>query len=331
MIRAGGVGPLVSIILCGFDQGAYVKDAVESVLRQTYPRVELLAIDNGSTDGSKDILRLYADRENVRLFLHDENRPVTLRLNEAIRAAQGEFVSILYADDYYLPDKTARQVRSFADLSSEYGVVYAPGYRLNVITGERWFHPSVSASGHVLGAFLEHYDRALINPISPLVRRECFERYPFHEDVFQEGEAIYFRIALRYRFHYLGEPLVVMREHRSNLNKAYELNGLTWMRLFDKLQSDPDFPAALGPILGRARIGLLRSLGWQMVRLAGDPARGRRYLLQAVGAPRDLAHPRLVVGLVLSLLPRPLLRSTNRLVNLVRRHRSNLDVREDYA
>lgn len=61
VVTDGGARPLVSVILCAYDQKDYLSQAVESVLAQTYPSIELILIDNGSTDGSADLLRPYAE------------------------------------------------------------------------------------------------------------------------------------------------------------------------------------------------------------------------------------------------------------------------------
>src|SRR5688572_7176042 len=95
--------PKVSVVLCTYNQAPYLAEAIESVLSQTHRNFELIVVDNGSTDGSQELLADYAADPRVRLQLHRENGPVTRRLNEAMACASGEYVSVLYADDYYLP------------------------------------------------------------------------------------------------------------------------------------------------------------------------------------------------------------------------------------
>ncbi|MEI8155141.1 MAG: glycosyltransferase [Hyphomicrobiales bacterium] len=121
----------VSIILSGYNQAAYVEDAMASAFAQTHRNLEVVVVDNGSTDGSPALLKKYETDPRVRLLLHDRNGPVTQRLNEAIRLASGQYISILYADDYYLPHKLARQLEEFSKLPADYGVVYSPGLRLD--------------------------------------------------------------------------------------------------------------------------------------------------------------------------------------------------------
>jgi len=184
----------VSVVLCGYNQAAYVAEAVESVLSQTHSNLELIVVDNGSTDGSQGLLMRYRGAPRIQLLLHADNAPVTVRLNDAIARTSGEYVSMLYADDFYLPHKLERQVQEFMQLGPDYGLVYSPGYRLNVETRHRWVDRSLKRSGDILEEmFVRHFTEGFINPIAPLIRRECFIRYPFHEDMFNEGESIFWR------------------------------------------------------------------------------------------------------------------------------------------
>lgn len=322
--------PLVSVVLCTYNQRDFLVDAVESVLHQTHPRMELLLIDNGSTDGTTEVLERYAGRENVRILAHRENGPINRRMNEGLAASRGDYVSVLYGDDYYLPEKTARQLACFKKLPPEFGVVYGPGYRHNLLTGRKWIDSRANATGG-LREILRIYDTTFINPISPLIRRECFERYPYHEDIFTTGEGHFVILALSYEFFYLDEPLVVMREHDRNVGKAYLRNFECSMALLEKLEAAPQFPRHLVPRLAMIRATSMTNLGWQLVRLAGDPISARYYFFEAAKRERrQLLRPRAIIGLAMSLLPPPLLRAVNSLFNLVRRHRVSTAYREDY-
>lgn len=324
--------PRVSVVLLAWQQRAFIEEAIASVLEQTYPNVELIIVDNGSTDGTPELLRSeYGDRPNVRLLLDYANSSITKPLNDAVRASSGEFISLLYADDLYLPEKLARQVRAFADLPADYGVVHGPGIAVNTDTGERWVQGSFAGSGYVLPGMLSALP-AHVHPISPLIRRECFERHPFREELFVEGESVFLRFAITHKFHYLDEPLVVMREHRQNMGKAVLRNTMIGMDGMDLLERDPLFPADLRPLLDRARGAALRTLGWWAVRIAEDPDLARESFAQAARLdPARRLHPRIVAGLPLSLLPRPALHATNRLLNCLRRRREHVDYLSDYA
>ena len=325
-------GELVSVVLCTYDQAEYVAGAVQSVLDQSHRPLELIVIDNGSRDGTPGVLSRYAGLPEVRLVRHEVNGAVTTRLNEAIRGSRGAFISLLYGDDLYLPHKLERQLRCFADASPEVGVVYGPGIRLDVRTGQRWVDRSLTASGDVARELVTGFMSAGINPISPLVRRACFERDPFYEDLFIEGEGIFLRFALRTRFQYLAEPLVVMREHPANRGKAYERNTASTVVVLGRIARDPDLPADVAAALPGVHARLERNLGWQLLRVSGDAAAARRYFARAVRRERSrLADPKIVAGWLLSLLPGPLLALANRVGSALSSNRAGLEHREDYT
>lgn len=319
-------------MLCGYNQAAYIQAAVASALAQTHANLELIVIDNGSTDGSPELLRPYQSDPRVRLLLHPSNDAVTKRLNEAIRLSSGEYISLLYGDDYYLPQKLERQLEAFAGLTPDYGVVYSPNYRLDDATGTKWIDKTLKCSGAILREmFVRHDEEGFINPISPLLRRECFERCRYHEDVFMEGESILLRIAVTYKFHYLDEPLTVMREHANNVGKAIKLNAESAMVLIGKLPAEPDFPPELMPDLNAFRGRLLGVWGWLGIRMAADPVWARKCFLSAIRLqPQQLLRPRTLGGLALSLLPASGVRLFNHGMNAMRDHKENVVFRPDY-
>ena len=322
----------VSIVICGYNQAQYVKQAIDSALSQTHRHLEVIVVDNGSTDGSREVLRKYQGDPRIRLLLHLDNQPITMRLNEAIAQASGEYISILYADDYYLPRKIERQLEAFSKLPSDYGVVYSPCYREDAITGRRWIDATLKRSGDVLQDLLVlHFSEGFINPISPLLRRECFASYPFDQDVFVEGESIFLRIAMTYRFHYLDETLTVMREHSTNMGKTIKKNATTALLMFEKLARDPRFPPALLADLSTLRATFIGNCGWLGIRLAEDPAWARACLMTAFRSqPSQLLRVRPMAALLFSLLPLSVIRTFNRAMRRIRNHKETLAFKAEY-
>lgn len=325
--------PKVSIIISSYNQREYIREAVESALNQTYPNVEVVATDNGSTDGTQEILKGFEGNERVRLILRRENGSINVLANEGFSQSTGEFIGLLHGDDYYLPTKIARQMECFAELPSDYGVVYSPNYCLNVITGEQWRDSSSTSSGSILKDMLLrfHVDGG-INIITPLVRRECFSRYRFREDFFMEGESIFFRMAIKYKFHYLDEPLSVMRNHLGNMGKAIRRNRETVVPIFEMLGKEKDFPIDAAPALSRFLGRVLRNYGWQGLRVLQDPRWARECFSMAVRFdPLQILHPRTIVGAGISVLPPRAVSVLNRAANYFIKHRENVVIKEDYT
>jgi glycosyltransferase involved in cell wall biosynthesis len=100
----------VSCVIAVYNGEAHLREAVDSVLSQTYPDLELIVVDDGSTDGTAGVIAGYGDR--VRVF-RQENRGVSVARNLGVAAATGEMLSFLDADDRLDPRKVALQVAAF--------------------------------------------------------------------------------------------------------------------------------------------------------------------------------------------------------------------------
>jgi len=104
--------PLVSIIIPVYNKAAVVRETLNSALAQTYPNTEIVLVDDGSTDGSLDILETYARDfpEKIRLF-PQKNAGVSNATNKGIQLAKGDFIQFLDADDLLSPEKIENQVK----------------------------------------------------------------------------------------------------------------------------------------------------------------------------------------------------------------------------
>jgi glycosyltransferase involved in cell wall biosynthesis len=103
-------GPLVSVVMPVHNGQAFLAQAVESVLAQTYQPIELIAVDDGSTDSSRDILASFGSQIRV---VRQANAGVSAARNQGIAHANGDYIAFLDQDDWWLPEKVARQVQWF--------------------------------------------------------------------------------------------------------------------------------------------------------------------------------------------------------------------------
>ena len=305
----------VSVLLASYNQVEYLTQAIESVLQQTFEDWELVIVDNGSTDGSQDLLKKYSGHPKIRTLLFSENLPPTQRWNHAISIMQGDFVSILCADDYYLPEKLALQVEQFATQPADCGVIYSPGYRLNDDTKAQWLDPTITASGWILPDLLNGLGRVFIHPVSQLIRRECFKRYPYYEDMFMEGESIFFRFAMSYRFHYHPTPTVVMREHARNMGRSLKRNLPNILTCLERLSGFPELNPSDARLLERVKTRFFRNSAWMTLRVTNDSGWARDMFLRGLSRDwRQGLHPKTIIGLGLTFLPERALANVNALL-----------------
>ncbi len=113
--------PLVSVIIPSYNCEAYISETIASVLAQDYPAIELLIVDDGSTDKTKDIIEAYGHQ--VRLICQ-KNAGVCAARNKGIQEANGQYICLLDHDDFWFSDKISQQVRTF-EKYPDTGVVYS--------------------------------------------------------------------------------------------------------------------------------------------------------------------------------------------------------------
>jgi glycosyltransferase involved in cell wall biosynthesis len=104
--------PLVSVVINVYNAEAYLGEAIESVLAQTYGNRELIVVDDGSTDGTAGVAARYGD---ALTYLHQANAGIGSARNHGIEHARGDFFAFLDADDRFVEDKLERQLAAFAD------------------------------------------------------------------------------------------------------------------------------------------------------------------------------------------------------------------------
>ena len=114
----------VSIIMPLYNGANFVVEAVESVIRQSHRRWQLVVVDDGSTDNSAAIVQAYRD-QRIR-YVYQSNRGQAAALNHGIRLADGDYITTLDADDFLTPSSLFDRVR-FLDANQSYGAVYADG------------------------------------------------------------------------------------------------------------------------------------------------------------------------------------------------------------
>ena len=101
----------ISVIIPTYNRAEHVTKAIDSVLAQTYTDYEIIVVDDGSTDNTKELLLPYMDR--IR-YIYQENAGVSAARNNGIRAASGRWIAFLDSDDIWFPDKLSRQMGSLA-------------------------------------------------------------------------------------------------------------------------------------------------------------------------------------------------------------------------
>jgi glycosyltransferase involved in cell wall biosynthesis len=128
--------PLVSVVMCVYNAGRFLRPSVVSIFEQTYPNWEMVIVDDGSTDGCIDTIQDFLSDRRIRL-LRQSNETKPVALNRALKDVRGEFYAVQDADDISYPTRLERQVRALLD-QPDLAAVYT-GYDL--IINERTLAP----------------------------------------------------------------------------------------------------------------------------------------------------------------------------------------------
>jgi glycosyltransferase involved in cell wall biosynthesis len=148
--------PLVSCIVPVFNGERYLREALDSILSQTYRPLEVIVVDDGSTDGTEALVRLFGER--IRSLQQTNQGPAAAR-NLGLSVAAGEFVTFLDADDLWHPEKLARQIACFQESGElDYCVSHVQNFWIpELIEEEKKFHGhrvSKPLPGYVTGTLL---------------------------------------------------------------------------------------------------------------------------------------------------------------------------------
>jgi glycosyltransferase involved in cell wall biosynthesis len=203
---------LVSCVIPVHNGERFVDETVGSVLAQSHSRIEIVAIDDGSTDRSAERLAAYGDR--IRL-IRQANRGEAAARNAGVRASTGPFVAFLDADDLWEPDKIARQLRRMRDTPA----IDLSFTRFRNFWGGEMEEEARRFEAHALAQPLAAWSIGTL-----LTRRDSFERFgPFDEGLRQLPNMTWFVHAARQgaRIDMLPQVLMRRRLHAGNASRAH--------------------------------------------------------------------------------------------------------------
>lgn len=210
MYPAGMPGPpLVSVIIPTRDRRRLVTRAVASVRSQTYPHMEIIVVDDGSSDGTAEVMAEHGDVTLIRL---EPAIGGAAARNRGIRASQGELVAFLDSDDEWLPRKIERQV-ALLTASERLGAVYCRHLHHDDATDRRGLARSELYRGDITHHLLTGRCPRTVSLF--LVRRAALDSVEgFDEDLrgFQDTD-LWIRMSSQWDFDAVDEPLVVVHNH----------------------------------------------------------------------------------------------------------------------
>jgi len=215
----------VSVIIPTYNRAKFLEEAINSVLNQTYKDFEIIVVDDGSTDNTKEIIRKFGEI----IYIYQKNKGVSSARNKGIKMSRGEYIAFLDSDDLWLKRKLEKQMKIFEKypenkICHTNEIWIRDGKRIN--QGKR--HQKYG--GYIFDKVLP---LCIISPSSVVIKREVFEKVGLFDERLKvcEDYDMWLRICAHYKVYFLDEPLIIKRGgHKDQLSKKYW--GLDRFRIY---------------------------------------------------------------------------------------------------
>ena len=209
--------PGVSVVIPAYTYARFLPKAIDSILKQDYPNYEIIVVDDGSTDNTKEVVAVYGDK--VR-YIYQKNAGLPAARNTGIKAAGYNFVGFLDADDEWMPNRMSEAMAAFSRLSPEFAIVASravvvdsngtPIDRKQIFSREA---REITCRDILL--------KTQFSPSSVVARREALESCGMFDPTLRSSEDrdMWIRITSRYRAYLSGDGLIIARRHSNNMSK----------------------------------------------------------------------------------------------------------------
>lgn len=206
---------LISVIIPTYNRVNYLRISVNSVIQQTYKNIEIIIVDDCSTDNTENIINRVQDKR-IRYLRNKENIGAGASRNRGIKEAKGEFIAFLDDDDEWLPKKLEKQMLLFNLLPDDYGLVYC-GHIIYDMNGDLIGRKKSQYRGNVLREIL---NGCILGGSTPLIRKTVFSKVGYNNSNLKSSIdwEMWIRIAENYKFDFVDEYLVKYIIHEDQIS-----------------------------------------------------------------------------------------------------------------
>lgn len=260
--------PLVSIIISCYNHQNYIKQCIESVIRQTYSNIELIVIDDGSTDNSAQILEQLSFEYGF-YFEKQSNTGLTRTLNKLLKKAKGKYIAPIGSDDMLMLDKTEKQVQ-FMEQQPELAVL---GGNMVIMNENGVLEEKQRFSAYHEEEFRSVFLNPKRIPMAPtvLIRADILQEVGgYSTECNLEDLDLWLKIThAGYKIAILNDILSYYRKHPSNSYKNYKFMTESLMQIYSRYQDDPDYLKVKNQVLLRMFLKVSkkdRSYAWEIMK-----------------------------------------------------------------
>jgi glycosyltransferase involved in cell wall biosynthesis len=215
--------PLISVIIPCYNGEKFIKDAIDSVINQTYDNFELIVVDDASKDKSSNIVNEFLSNHKVNYFKNISNIGIAKTKNRGLSLASGEYVAFLDQDDIWLQEKLIAQIRLFDE---DVGVVCTgmafTDKKLNTL---ELFNGFDSTDQNKL--IKDLYFKPVNSSSIMMIRQKSLMAVGIFDESLRgwDDYELLMRIATRFKIRYVRKPLVKKRNHENNANRLLDLQS----------------------------------------------------------------------------------------------------------
>jgi len=228
--------PKVSVIIPTYNRLPMLKEALDSVLSQDFEDFELIVVDDGSTDGTAEVIKGYGGR--VKLLQYPENRGVSAARNQGILKARGKYIAFLDSDDLWVKGKQKIQV-AFLDDNPHYPLCYTD--EIWIRKGRR-VNPKFKHAKYSGWIFEKCLPLCTISPSSAMMRRALFSKVGLFDEALPvcEDYDFWLRVSVRFPVFFINRKLIIKRGgHSDQLSQRSWGNDRYRVIALEKLLSEP--------------------------------------------------------------------------------------------
>jgi glycosyltransferase involved in cell wall biosynthesis len=290
--------PKVSVIIPTYNCAHYLEQAIESAMNQTYRDLEIIVLDDGSTDNTSEVVRKYGT--DIR-YIRQANAGLPAARNRAIESSSGEFLAFLDSDDWWEPSKLAEQV-PILEGDPELGLIYTD---LRVVHDDGEIIPSflasrpLATSGYVFDRLLQS---GFILPSTVLMRRTCLDQVGMFDESMRSHEDIelWLRVCQKWKVALVSQPLTHRRQGAANMTSNDNLKTEYSVKLFEKALRLPNLTIEQRNTMTEKLAGAYFMRGWFHFS-NGHMRECRKSLRQSLGGRKS--NPKVWVWYAVSYLP----------------------------
>lgn len=272
---------IVSVILPCYNGSRWICGAIESVLTQTYKTFELIIVDDGSIDNSKEIITSYLYDKRVK-YIYQNNKGFSATINRGIMESHGSLIGFIGQDDIWLKNKLEIQIKYLSD-NEFVDIVHSSYYSINS-SGEIIKNNPTKLTNYssrkklIKHLFLENF----LGFETVLVKKKCFEATGFFDERMMgfSDHDMWLRLSGKFNIGRISLPLVKKREHNSQLSKTIVQRGFYDEFLLIK-KAIYYYPFLKGKVERKKIANLYYCLGLYFLRI-GNHQKAKEELLKAI-------------------------------------------------